>query len=165
MDRRIAWAVEEIERRLAEPLDIGRLAAGVNLSPSHFSHIFRAQVGVSPIKFVRVRRMERAAVLLERTFLSVKEVMAQVGCNDPSHFTRDFRRHHGFAPREWRLAIGARTHEPPNGSVHEAADSSTEERQQDTPAESRHANERAAPERSSHTDLASPRRGPHKEAH
>jgi transcriptional regulator GlxA family with amidase domain len=42
--------------------------------------------------------MERARVLLERTFLSVREVMAQVGFRDPSHFSRDFRRFHGIAP-------------------------------------------------------------------
>ena len=69
--------------------------------------------------------MERASVLLERTFLSVKEVMAQVGCTDPSHFSRDFRRHHGFAPREWRNAVGSRMHEP------------FDDAQQDTPTESR----------------------------
>jgi AraC family transcriptional regulator of arabinose operon len=138
MDRRITWAIAEIERGLAEPLDINRLAAAVNLSPSRFSHLFRAQVGLSPIRFVRDRRMERASVLLERTFLSVKQVMADVGCNDPSHFARDFRRYHGLAPREWRIAGGLRTHELSSSAIDAAADNSTEERQQDTPTKSRH---------------------------
>ena len=46
--------------------------------------------------------MERARLLLERTFLSVKEVMTFVGVNDPSHFSRDFRRRHGVAPTSFR---------------------------------------------------------------
>jgi AraC family transcriptional regulator, arabinose operon regulatory protein len=137
MDHRIAWAIDEIERCLAEPLDIRRLAAAVNLSPSRFSHLFRAQAGVSPMRFVRDLRMERASVLLARTFLTVKQVMAQVGCNDPSHFARDFRRCHGSAPREWRLAVGARAQEPFSTDIHVASDNSTEPRQQDTHTKSR----------------------------
>ena len=112
MDQRIAWARAEIERQLAKPLDIKRLAATVNLSPSRFSHLFQTETGLPPIRFLRERRMERARVLLERTFLTVKEIMAQVGCSDPSHFTRDFRRYHGMPPREWRMAIGRGTGEP-----------------------------------------------------
>jgi AraC family transcriptional regulator of arabinose operon len=138
MDRRVTWAIAEIERGLAEPLDIGRLAAAVNLSPSRFAHLFRAQTGMSPMRFVRDRRMERASVLLARTFLSVKQVMAQVGCNDPSHFARDFRRYHGFAPREWRIAVGARRQEPFSTEIDAPPDDSTEERQQDTPTKSHH---------------------------
>ena len=48
--------------------------------------------------------MLRARVLLERTFLPVKEAMALVGCHDPSHFSRDFRWFHGVAPRQCRLS-------------------------------------------------------------
>jgi AraC-like DNA-binding protein len=98
--------MSEIERQLSQPLNIKGLAAEVNLSRSHFCHLFRAEVGVSPLRFLRERRMEWARVLLERTFLSVKEVMTRVGCSDPSHFARDFRMYHGVSPREWRIAVG-----------------------------------------------------------
>jgi len=102
----------EIQQRMAEPFDIHGVAAAVNLSPSRFSHLFRAETGLSPLRYVRNQRMERARVLLERTFLNVEEVMARVGCNDPSHFARDFRRYHGMPPRQWRAALGGRQHEP-----------------------------------------------------
>jgi hypothetical protein len=46
--------------------------------------------------------MMQATALLERTFLTIKEVRAVIGCNDASHFARDFRRFHGMPPREWR---------------------------------------------------------------
>jgi AraC-like DNA-binding protein len=128
--------MEEIERRLGEPLTIERLAGMVNLSPSRFSHLFCEQVGVPPMRFVRDRRMVRASLLLERTFLSVKEVMGHVGCCDPSHFARDFRAYHGVPPHEWRAVARARTHEPFSTGVYMAADSPAESRQQDTPAKS-----------------------------
>lgn len=114
MDSRVTWAVQEIEERLSEPLAVATLAAPLNLSPSRFAHLFKAEVGVSPMRYLHTRRMLRARALLESTFLTVKQVMVQVGCNDPSHFARDFRRFHGKAPSECRLVMlgGPRNRSP-----------------------------------------------------
>jgi len=108
MDPRIQSAVADMNRRLQEPINLADLAAAINLSTSRFRHLFRAETGKSPARYLRDLRMERASVLLARTFLSVKEVMAAVGCKDPSHFARDFRKYFGKTPREWRSASGPR---------------------------------------------------------
>ena len=81
---------------------IAALAARVNLSPSRLVVLLRRDTGVTPARYLRALHMERARLLLERTFLTVKEVMAFVGVTDASHFTRDFRRHHGIAPGRLR---------------------------------------------------------------
>lgn len=107
MDPRVAWAVDEMKRRIAEPLSVADLAAEVHLSVSHFAHLFRRETGCAPGEFLQALRMMRARALLERTFLTIKEVMAIIGCNDASHFARDFRRFHGMPPREWRGSYGA----------------------------------------------------------
>jgi AraC family transcriptional regulator, arabinose operon regulatory protein len=114
MDSRVTWAMQEIEERLGEPLTVAALAAPVNLSPSRFAHLFKAELGVAPMRYLHTRRMLRARALLETTFLTVKQVMVQVGCNDPSHFARDFRRFHGKAPSECRLTTlgGPRNRSP-----------------------------------------------------
>lgn len=102
VDRRITWVVAHIHRHLAEPLAIPHLAALVNLAPSRFRHLFRTQIGLGPAEYIQRVRLRRARILIERTFLTVKEVMALVGYNDPSHFARDFRRCHGMAPSALR---------------------------------------------------------------
>lgn len=101
-DPRITWIVDYMQRRLDEPMTVRRLASLVNLSPSRFSSLFAAQTGTSPALYLQRARLRRARLLLERTFLSVKKVMALVGYSDPSHFARDFRRAHGLAPSEIR---------------------------------------------------------------
>lgn len=101
-DWRITWAVEHLQRHLGEPLRVPELAARVNLSPSRFRDLFSAQTGVGPAQYLQGLRLRRARLLIERTFLTVKEVMALVGYNDPSHFSRDFRRYHGVAPSSLR---------------------------------------------------------------
>ena len=102
VDPRIAWAVEQMCDALHRPLRVPELARAVNLSPSRFTLLFRADTGVSPARYLQMLRMREARVLIQSTFLSVKEVMAKVGFNDPSHFTRSFARHHGVAPSRLR---------------------------------------------------------------
>ena len=104
LDPRVTWTVDYIRRHLAEPLTIRVLAGQANLSPSRFRALFVVQTGVAPMRYLQRARLRRARILLERTFLSVKDVMALVGYSDPSHFARDFRREHGAPPGEIRAA-------------------------------------------------------------
>jgi transcriptional regulator GlxA family with amidase domain len=46
--------------------------------------------------------LQAAKNLLETTFLSVKEIVALVGCNDESHFLRSFKTLYGLTPSEHR---------------------------------------------------------------
>jgi AraC family transcriptional regulator, arabinose operon regulatory protein len=98
VDARVTWAVAEMQARMAEPFKMAELAGRVNLSTSRFRHLFAAQTGLPPSQYLRRMRLRRARLLLERSFLSVKEVMALVGYNDPSHFSRDFKQFHGVLP-------------------------------------------------------------------
>ena len=102
MDWRVRMAIDAMRRDLDRPLGVSDLARRVNLSRSRFTHLFRAHVGCSPARYLREARLDRARQLLEQTSLSIKQVMAQVGVNDPSHFARDFFRRYGASPREFR---------------------------------------------------------------
>ena len=116
MDARIARTLALIEAHLDERWTIQRFAASTGLSPSRFMHLFRHVMGMSPGQYLQERRMVRARALLERTFLSVGEAMTRVGCRDPSHFARDFRRHHGFPPSACRV-FGRPRRAPPDYNV------------------------------------------------
>jgi transcriptional regulator GlxA family with amidase domain len=105
MDPRIKGALAEIDAQLHDRVSVTRLAAHAELSPSRFTRLFRLNVGTSPSQYVRRRRMLLALILLDRTSLPIGEIMTHVGCNDASHFARDFRRFHGFGPRERRAAV------------------------------------------------------------
>ena len=83
-------------------LSLAEFAQSVNLSIWRLSHIFKTDVGMPPIKYLRLLRMERAKGLLESSFLSVKEIAYQVGVNDESHFVRDFKSTYGYSPAIYR---------------------------------------------------------------
>jgi AraC family transcriptional regulator, arabinose operon regulatory protein len=102
MDPRVQHAIDRMEERLHTRLSIGDLAAEVGLSISQLARLFRDAIGTTPHAHLRHLRMTRARILVERTSLSIADVMSQVGMSDPSHFARDFRRAHGFSPRALR---------------------------------------------------------------
>ena len=103
MEPRVQRTIDRMEEQLHRSLAVSELASAVNLSVTHLTRLFREATGMTPGAFLHQLRMQRARILLERTTLSVTEVMAQVGISDRSHFARDFRRAHGASPRTLRV--------------------------------------------------------------
>lgn len=95
-------------------LSLAEFAQSVNLSVWRLCHIFKSDVGMPPIRYLRLLRMERAKDLLESSFLSVKEIAYQVGLNDESHFVRDFKTTYGLSPASYRSHFKGNSSE--NGS-------------------------------------------------
>src|SRR3954470_15074043 len=104
-DPRIRFVLALMERHRATPLSIEELARAVNLSPAHLRRLFQRELGCSPARTSRELRLDHARHLLQTSFLTVKQVMAAAGWNDPSHFSREFKRRHGQAPRALRGTI------------------------------------------------------------
>ena len=86
-------------------LSLAELAQSVNLSVWRLSHIFKTDVGMPPIRYLKLLRMERAKLLLETSYLSVKEIAFRVGLNDESHFVRDFKTTFGSTPTSYRTRV------------------------------------------------------------
>jgi transcriptional regulator GlxA family with amidase domain len=97
-DPRIASTIAHLQCALGHGIGIAGLAARVHLTPQRFRRLFTAQVGMEPSQYLRELRLRRARLLIDRTFLSVREVMEQVGYADVRTFSRDFRRMFGAAP-------------------------------------------------------------------
>src|SRR5688572_24062321 len=106
MDRRIELVVSKIEADISATWDTTTLANVVDLSPSRFRHLFKQETGTSPARYLKHLRMRRAELLLRTTFLSVKEVLKQVGISSNSHFVTDFKKMHGMTPTAFRRAFG-----------------------------------------------------------
>ena len=102
MDKRVEKIIQMMREDVRGELSLGEFAQSVNLSVWRLCHIFKSDVGMPPIRYLRLMRMERAKDLLESSFLSVKEIAFQVGLNDESHFVRDFKATYGFSPAIYR---------------------------------------------------------------
>ena len=99
-------------------LSLSEFAQSVNLSVWRLCHLFKSDVGVPPMRYLRVLRMERAKDLLESSFLSVKEIGFRVGLTDESHFVRDFKATYGLSPACYRTQFRANGIDSHNGDSH-----------------------------------------------
>jgi transcriptional regulator GlxA family with amidase domain len=102
VDKRVEKIIQMMREDVRGELSLTEFAQSVNLSVWRLCHIFKSDVGMPPIRYLRLLRMERAKDLLESSFLSVKEIAFQVGLNDESHFVRDFKSTYGFSPALYR---------------------------------------------------------------
>lgn len=105
MDRRVQSVIRLMEVYLDQPLSLHDLARSVNLSPWRLSHLFKTETRTPPLQYLRTLRMQQAKVLLETTFLSVKQIMSEVGVRDGSHFVRDFKTTYGLSPTRYRQSF------------------------------------------------------------
>ncbi len=102
MDPRIQLVVSTIEREFSNKLSTETLGHLVNMSASRLRHLFKAETGLTVSQYLKQIRMRRAEVLLQTTFLSVKQIMNLVGVHDDAYFSREFRKLYGAAPGQYR---------------------------------------------------------------
>jgi transcriptional regulator GlxA family with amidase domain len=127
LDKRVEKIIQMMRDDVRGELSLGEFAQSVNLSVWRLCHIFKSDVGMPPIRYLRLLRMERAKDLLESSFLSVKEIAFQVGLNDESHFVRDFKSTYGYSPALYRTRFKSNSDE--NG--HSANSSKAEKLKQE----------------------------------
>ena len=77
-------------------------AEQLNISPSYLNKLVRTQPRHSAMDWVEISRVNWAKSLLKDSDLSVGEVSVAVGVDDPSYFTRFFRKCTGMTPSEFR---------------------------------------------------------------
>lgn len=101
-DQSARLAVRFIHDNLSRPLPLVEIAAQVSLSPRHLSRVFARFTSKAPAQYITHARMDRAAGLVLRSSLPLKEIAATVGYPDIHHFTRVFTAHFGNPPGEVR---------------------------------------------------------------
>jgi AraC family transcriptional regulator len=91
-----------IGENLDSRLTLSDIADAANLSPFHFSRLFKTSTGVSPHQYVTEQRLQRARELLIGTDLPIHEIAWQTGFSDQSHLGRHMRRRFGITPKSLR---------------------------------------------------------------
>lgn len=102
--RRVQALAAYVETHLGGSLPLAKLAERAGMSVRHFARAFKESMGLTPHEFVRLRRIERAKVLLESTELPVRAVASACGFASQSRFTAAFRKLTKSTPGRYRAA-------------------------------------------------------------
>ncbi len=91
-----------VEEHLGEQLSVRELADSASLSVDHFVRAFSQATGVTPHRWLQLRRLEAAAIQLRLSNLRIDEIAHRCGFAGASHFAASFRRQHGMTPSAYR---------------------------------------------------------------
>jgi AraC-like DNA-binding protein len=97
-----------MQAHLTDGFSVDDIAAACNLSTSRFAHLFKEHMGVSPKSWGNNMRLQQARKLLLGNSDSINLIARQVGYEDPSQFTKYFKRNMGCSPREFRQSFKER---------------------------------------------------------
>ena len=95
-------AVYIIQNQYSENLTLDDVARQVFISPYYLSHLFREELGVTFLEYLTRIRMEEAKRLLCDRSLTILDISARVGYEDPSYFSKVFKKNTGVSPNQYR---------------------------------------------------------------
>lgn len=94
-----------IHSHYSEKITVSSLAAMLNLNEQYFCRFFKKAIGQTPIAYINGYRIRRALALLSDTSLQVTEICLECGFHNFGNFLREFRRHTGTTPLQYRRQI------------------------------------------------------------
>lgn len=84
-------------------LGLAALAEVAGMSPRHLSRLFRAELGINPLAYVELTRIDIARRLLEDSAAPIKAIAHAAGFGSTTTLRRAFLRKLGVTPLQYRL--------------------------------------------------------------
>jgi len=97
--RRISRAVEQLRENLDQPLKIETMARDLGMSVSGFHYHFKSVTAMSPVQFQKQIRLQEARRIMLGENLDVASASSRVGYEDPSYFSREYKKLFGAPPQ------------------------------------------------------------------
>ncbi len=98
----IQKAAEYMKNNFTEKLTIDDISQAVYLSPCYLSKIFKQELGCTIMEFLTKIRIEEAKKLLKNPKYNIMQVANEIGFEDPSYFTKVFKRSEGVTPSQYK---------------------------------------------------------------
>jgi len=96
--RRISKAIGHLREHFDEQLKMDQIARELGMSVSGFHHHFKSVTSMSPLQFQKHLRLQEARRLMLGEDMDAASAGFRVGYEDPSQFSREYKRHFGAPP-------------------------------------------------------------------
>jgi AraC-like DNA-binding protein len=97
--QRISKAIVRLREHFDEPLRIDDIAREIGMSVSGFHQHFRSVTALSPLQYQKQIRLQEARRLMLGEDLDAASAGFRVGYEDPSYFSRDYKKQFGAPPQ------------------------------------------------------------------
>ena len=106
--QRISRAIGHLREHFDEPLKIDDFARQLGMSVSGFHHHFKSVTAMSPLQFQKQIRLQEARRLMLGEELDAASAGFRVGYEDPSYFSRDYKKLFGSPPQRDIVSLRSR---------------------------------------------------------
>ncbi|BDD08467.1 AraC family transcriptional regulator [Fulvitalea axinellae] len=91
-----------IFRHISEERSVKFYADKLHVSPNHLNKSVKQLTGETARDWITKALIISAKILLKQTALNINEIAFQLGYDDPSYFTRFFKKNVGLLPKDYR---------------------------------------------------------------
>lgn len=98
----IGRVIEYIHAHMHTKITIGKMAEIACMSSSHFSHVFKAETGKTPLAHLNEVRMRRVKKLLIAGDRSITEIALECGFGSPAYLTASFYKRYKITPSNFK---------------------------------------------------------------
>jgi AraC-like DNA-binding protein len=84
---------------------VAEYAALLHISPNHLNKSVKAATGKSPSRWIDEAIVLEAKVLLYQSQYTIGDIATELGLEDPSYFSRLFKKYEGITPQAFRSRI------------------------------------------------------------
>jgi AraC family transcriptional regulator len=105
----IAKATEYLEVNWNRKYSLKETAKAANLSPYHFSRVFKSNTGMTPYSYYMKKKLDHLKEMLRDKGITVKEAFGACGLEYSGHYFGVFKKHVGITPKQYRNYCGKKT--------------------------------------------------------
>jgi AraC-like DNA-binding protein len=95
-------SIKYINENISEKINISDLAKQTRWESQHFNRLFTKYIGITPYKYILIKKMEKAKVLLTETSIPIVQVSFELGFKSHSNFCSIFKKATGKTPENFR---------------------------------------------------------------
>lgn len=101
----LAAVIGYIRNNVHERFQIEHLSHQACMSKATFYRAFKRELGISPLEFIFIEKINRAKDLLKNPTLKIAAISDELGFSDANYFIRVFKKFEGITPNQFRLMV------------------------------------------------------------
>ena len=99
---KIRLIVDYIEENYKHDISTKTISEKFGYSSEYFCRKFKESIGITPMTYLKIYRLERALKMIQSNENSISEIALECGFSDANYFTRCFRSYYGVPPKHYK---------------------------------------------------------------
>ncbi len=103
----VSRAITFIHTHIDEKITVNQIAQEVNMSASHFSRIFKREIGLSPLAYILNTRLDRVKKLLVSSNKTITQIALESGFNSSAYLAAAFMKKYNMRPSSYKRQLNS----------------------------------------------------------